>query len=649
MGRIPAVTLTDLYREAGERYADLPAFMSKEADKKFHPVSYRELYDRGIALATALIELGLQPREHVGLLADNRFEWILCDYGILLAGAADVPRGTDVTESEITHILNHADTRFVFLENAAMLAKFEKARPTLRKVEKVILMDPKAAPPAGVLRLEDLVAQGEKLRAAGDRRAEERAKAVKPDDFFTIIYTSGTTGTPKGVPLTHANMASQVRNLPFDLDPGDRTLSILPIWHSYERIFQMASISMGACCYYTSIRHIGEDLKTVRPTIMASAPRLWENLYQKLIDRIAEAPAARQKFFHAARYCTCRVKRAERFFVGQELDLTGRGPLENLTRGGIHLAKWLALLVPQRILDRIVLAKLREAVGCGDFRGTISGGGALQPHVDEFFNFIGIPVLEGYGLTETSPVLAVRTWKNLVIGTVGPFYPETEIRIVDLQNGEILYPDHSRSDRGRGRRGEIHAKGPQVMQGYYKDPENTARVLRDGWFNTGDIGMVTFNDCLKILGRSKDTIVLLSGENVEPLPIESKLMHSPLIDHCVVVGQDQKYLGALIVPSLEGFRAAGVTAANLAELAASKEAVALMEKEVRGLVSAEGGFKNFERIAGFRFVTKPFEVGRELTATYKLKRHIITDDYASLMAELYPPPGQPGSGPGRKS
>lgn len=647
MGRITAGTLTLLYREAAERFGDKPAFMTKGADKKFHPVTYRDLYDRGIALATALIELGLQPREHVGLLADNRLEWILSDYGILLAGAADVPRGTDVTEGEITHILNHADTRFVFLENAAMLAKFEKVRPTLRGVEKVILMDPKAQAPEGVLKLEDLVAQGEKLRAAGDRRAEERLQAVKPDDFFTIIYTSGTTGTPKGVPLTHANMASQVKNLPFDLAPGDRTLSILPIWHSYERIFQMASISMGACCYYTSIRHIGEDLKTVQPTIMASAPRLWENLYQKLIDRIAEAPPARQKFFHAARFCTCRVKRAERFFVGQELDLTGRGPVENLTRGAKHLAKWAALFVPHLILDKIVLAKLRLAVGCGHFRGTISGGGALQPHVDEFFNFIGIPVLEGYGLTETSPVLAVRTWKNLVIGTVGPFYPETEIRIVDLQNGQILYPDPSRPDLGRGKRGEIHTKGPQVMQGYYKDPENTARVLRDGWFNTGDIGMVTFNDCLKILGRSKDTIVLLSGENVEPLPIESKLMHSPLIDHCVVVGQDQKHLGALIVPSLEGFRAAGVSATNLAELAANKDAVALMEKETRSLVSGETGFKNFERIAVFRFVTRPFEVGRELTATYKLKRHVITDDYANLMAELYPPQGQPA--PGRKS
>ena len=288
------------------------------------------------------------------------------------------------------------------------------------------------------------------------------------------------------------------------------------------------------------------------------------------------------------------------------------------------------------MLDKLVLAKLRAAVGCSAFRGTISGGGALQPHVDEFFNFIGIPVLEGYGLTESSPVLAVRTWTNLVIGTVGPFYPETEIRIVDLESGRVLYPDRSRADRGRGRAGEIHARGPQIMLGYYKDPEGTARVLHDGWLKTGDIGMVTFNDCLKIVGRCKDTIVLLNGENVEPLPIESRLTHSSLIDHCMLVGQDQKHLGALIVPALDGFRSEGLLAANLLELAASPKARSIMESEIRRLISLEAGFKSHERIADFRFVTKPFEAGQEMTATYKLKRHVIAKQYASLIDEMFP-------------
>jgi long-chain acyl-CoA synthetase len=300
-----------------------------------------------------------------------------------------------------------------------------------------------------------------------------------------------------------------------------------------------------------------------------------------------------------------------------------------------HAALWLASIIPARLLDGLVLKKLRAIVG-GEFRGTISGGGALQPHVDEFFNFIGIPVLEGYGMTETSPVLAVRTWSNLVIGTVGPLFPRTEVRIVDLGTGEILYPDTSRRGGGRGLRGEIHVKGPQVMRGYYKDAEGTARVLRDGWMNTGDIGMVTFNDCLKILGRSKDTIVLLNGENIEPVPIESRLVESSFIDQCMVVGQDQKALAALIVPSLEHFRQAGVNAEKLEGLATSPEAQRLVEEDIRNLVNHSAGFKSFERITAFRFLPKPFEVGDEMTNTFKLKRHVITERYAGLIEEMFP-------------
>ena len=636
MDRIRAETLTALFRQAAERYGDLPAMAAKDSGGHYQPTSFRSLYEQGLALATALIDLGLQPREHVGLLADNRPEWLLCDYGVLLAGCADVPRGTDINEQEIAYILEHSDARITFLENAAMLEKFRRVAGSLRRVETVILMDPKAAPAEGVLQLADLMERGKRLRDTGDRRAEERATATRPDDLFTIIYTSGTTGTPKGVQLTHANMASQARNLPFDLLPGDRALSILPVWHSYERVFEMIAVSMGACTYYTNLRSIGEDLKTVQPTVMASAPRLWESLYLKIMSRIKAAPPVRRTLFHAAQFCTCRVKRAERFFVGQQLDMTGRGLVEWLKLAGGHAARWLALIVPYRVLDRIVLAKFRKSIGCGEFRGTISGGGALQPHVDEFFNFIGIPVLEGYGLTESSPVLAVRTWKNLVIGTVGPIYPETAIRVVDLQTGEILYPDESRRDRGRGLRGEIHARGPQVMRGYYKDPEGTAQVLADGWLNTRDIGMITFNNCLKILGRSKDTIVLLNGENVEPVPIEGRISNSPLVDHCIVVGQDQKHLAALIVPALDGFRAAGLPAANLLELAGSEKAKDLLHAEIRRLIHPSEGFKSFERIADFRIVTRPFEVGNELTATFKLKRHVITEQYSNLIREMFP-------------
>jgi long-chain acyl-CoA synthetase len=221
-----------------------------------------------------------------------------------------------------------------------------------------------------------------------------------------------------------------------------------------------------------------------------------------------------------------------------------------------------------------------------------------------------------------------------VIGTVGPVFPGTEIRIVDLVTGTILYPDPTRRDLGRGKRGEIHAKGPQIMKGYYKDPEVTARVLQDGWLATGDIGLVTFNDCLKIVGRCKETIVLLGGENVEPLPIESKLLESHLIDQCMVVGQDQKHLGVLIVPSLDGFAGAGISAEDGAGLKARPEAREMLRLEIRRLVGEATGFKPFERIAAFELIEKPFQVGDELTMTFKLRRHVITEKYGKLIQEL---------------
>ncbi len=632
--RIIAPTLTEVYAGTAQRFGHLPAFARKDASGKFVPITFRELYEKGLDLATALVRMGVQAREHVGIISDNRLEWILCDYGILLAGAADVPRGTDITDEEMVYILTHADVRTVFVENLTVLEKLQRCHHRIRKVETIILMSSGGEPPRGVRRLEDLLAEGGRWRAEGDHSAVERAGGVRPDDLFTIIYTSGTTGIPKGVQLTHANMCSQIANLPFDIEPGDRTLSILPIWHSYERIFEMVAIAMGACTHYTSLRAISEDLKVVRPTLMASAPRLWESLYQKILANVRSASPLRRALFHAAHTCARNVHRAERFFMGQQLDMHGRGILENLRLAAGHAVSWLLSIIPCRLLDGPVLSKLRAIVG-GEFRGTISGGGALQPHVDEFFNFIGIPVLEGYGMTETSPVLAVRTWEDLVIGSVGRPYPGTEIRIIDLHTGDILYPCAWRRGRGRGLRGEIHVRGPQVMNGYYKDPEGTGRVLRDGWMNTGDIGMITFNNCLKILGRSKDTIVLLSGENIEPVPIEARLTGSPLIEQCMVVGQDQKNLGALIVPALDGFRAAGLKASGLDDVIAREDAHRLLDAEIRRLISTEAGFKPFEKIAAWRFVPRSFEVGDELTNTFKLKRHVISDRYARLIEEMF--------------
>jgi long-chain acyl-CoA synthetase len=639
-----ARTLVEVFRAAAEVYGDRAAFCPRQPDGTYGSCSFRELHETGLNLATALIELGVRAGEGVAILADNRLEWIVADFGIQFAGAFDVPRGTDVTAVELDHILNHAEVRVAFVQNEAMAQRLRDRRPQLPRVRTLVLMARESRAGAGEHTLWSMVERGAQLRAAGDRGAEERMAAVKPDDLFTLIYTSGTTGRPKGVQLTHANMVSQVHDLPITLRDHERFLSILPIWHSYERVAEMIAIGHGATTYYTSVRTVSDDLKVVQPTFMTSAPRVWESVYQKIISGVAKAPPLRRAMFRVAYFFSWRLRRSAYFVEGRRLDLVGRRWWQSLALGLGHAGIYLVLLLPYLIMDGLVTRKLRGIFG-GRFRCTVSGGGALPPHVDEFFNYIGIPVLEGYGLTESCPVLAVRTWPKRVIGTVGPAWPRTEFRIVDLTTGAILYPDPTRADRGRGRRGELHARGPQIMKGYYKDPELTERVLKDGWLATGDIALITFNDCVKIVGRCKETIVLLNGENIEPAPIENKLCESPYILQCIVVGQDQKHLGALITTSPELFQNDGIAVASVTELAAHPAVQKIIAREIRARINGVNGFKAHEQIQVWRLLPKAFEVGDELTATYKLKRHVIDAKYAEVLAQMFPPGGKAGESP----
>ncbi|HMW58334.1 MAG TPA: long-chain fatty acid--CoA ligase [Leptospiraceae bacterium] len=624
-----------MYREAAQLFGNLPAFGTRQKDKTWKQISYAELYETGVNLATALIDLGVQQREHVALLADNRVEWIIADYGCQLAGAADVPRGTDVTDADIQYILPHSDAKVCFVEHKEMLSKVQKNLDKCPNIKTLIVMDQGATASGGnVLSMYDLIAKGKELRAKGDKRVEERIESTKPDDLFTLIYTSGTTGAPKGVMLMHSNMISQTQNIPIPITTADRILSILPVWHIFERVFEMMAVSQGACTYYTNIRNIGDDMKNVKPTFMGSAPRLWENIYLKILNNVKGAPPIRRALFNAAYFCSLMFQGSLFFLTGRSLDMEGRNPLVSIAMGILHILRLTLFAIPYFLLDVIVLKKLRGATG-GALKGSVSGGGALPLHVDQFFNYIGIPVLEGYGMTETCPVLAVRSWKKLVIGSVGPIFPGTQIRLMDLNTGDVIYPNDKRRAMGRGIKGEIHAKGPQVMKGYYKNPEATAKVLKDGWMNTGDMGMITFNDCVKIMGRSKDTVVLQNGENVEPVPIENKMCESVFIDQVMVVGQDQKFLAALVVPSVEEFKKFGIPAETVEELARNPEVLRVIKEEIARLVSGENGFKAFERMQDARVVPKAFEVGDEMTNLFKLKRHIITDKYKSLIDDIY--------------
>lgn len=547
---------------------------------------------------------------------------------VTLSGAADVPRATDVTEQDIAHIVPHSDMKVIFVENRTILSRLLADARACSGLRHIVLMEgvPEEGDPR-IRLLGELKEAGKKLRAGGSRLAEQRMKAIRPGDLYTLIYTSGTTGTPRGVMLSHANLISQIERVPIEIRQTDRILSILPVWHIFERVFELIAIANGCCTYYSGIRTLREDFSLVKPTFMASAPRLWESIYQGISANVQKSSAVSRGLFRAAAGTAALFRGALRRLWGLNLErpvsVWGRAASMALAFVQIPL-----LALPFFVLDALVLRKIRRATG-GRLRGSCSGGGALPFHVDQFFNNAGIPVLEGYGMTETSPVIAVRTFEKLVPGTVGPLYRDTHLRLVDLSSGEILYSTEGNHPQQTGVKGEIHVRGPQVMQGYYKNPEATARVLRDGWMNTGDLGVMTWNGCLKIVGRSKETIVLLGGENVEPVPIENRIQESPFVQACMIVGQDQKYLAALVVPAEDQF---GVP---LSDLSKSQDAHAKVRAEIKRLVSADAGFKSFERVVDVRLLPQPFRAGDELTAKLSVKRHVVQEKYAHLIEEIY--------------
>ena len=618
--------LAKFFEFTSKAYSDKPAFFSRKKDG-FSAISYKELYEQGLCLATGLIELGLKPRSHVAVLADNRVEWMLTEYAIQICAGVNVPRGTDITFQELKYILNHAQCPFVFVENTNILEQITANKGEFKYINNIIVIEEiKGANKAkDIHSLNDVLEQGKALRAKGDTRAEETMAQLKPEDLFTIIYTSGTTGTPKGVMLNHANIMSEIKNIPIHFTSQDRMLSILPIWHVFERQYEMVTMSKGASTYYTDIRNIKQDMQIARPTFMAAAPRLWEKVYLGIEKKIENAPAVRKGLFYAAYFCAKHFKSAIRFLTFSKLDIVGDNPLLSLLQFPFYLSSAAIFLLPYLLLDFIVLRKIRAATG-GALRYTVSGGGALPPHVDIFFNDIGIGVLEGYGMTETTSVLSVRLPSKIVIGTVGPLWPETELRLVDIETGDIVYP------KERGRKGEIQVKGPQIMQGYYKDEESTKKVLKDGWLSTGDLAIITYNNMIKIVGRSKETIVLLGGDNVEPNPLEMQILQLNTVEHCMVTGQDRKQLSCLVVPSLEGLAEYGST---YQEIAASLEARERVLQEIKLAVNEQSGFKAFERITDCRLLPKAFEVGVEMTATFKLKRIPIADTYAELIDSMY--------------
>jgi long-chain acyl-CoA synthetase len=633
-----ANTIPQMFLEKVKAYPDLAAQYSKDEKGEFQSSSFAALLGNIKVFAAGLLELGLARGEHVGLIADNRREWLVSDLAILGLGAADVPRGCDATEQEIRYILDFSECRMSVFENEKQLDKVVAHKKDMGGLDIAIVFDPVSpaakaeAEAAGlrVLSFGEVNALGAPRAASRPAEYEEIVASGKRDELATIIYTSGTTGEPKGVCISHGNFLHQSDFLPSILHilPGHVFLCVLPVWHSFERVVQYIILACGASIAYS--KPIGgimlADMQAIRPNWITSVPRIWESVKDGVYRALKNQSSVKKALFA--------------FFVGIgetysyfRDHLLGRVP-QFAPKIRILEILWsflpFILIAPLRGLGALIVFKtVKDKLG-GRFVAGISGGGAMPSAVDRFFDAIGVQILEGYGLTETAPVIGVRPQDKPVMGTVGPAIRGTELKIVD-ELGERV---------SAGTKGLIMVRGPSVMMGYYKRPDLTAKVLgEDLWLDTGDIGMLTYHGELKITGRAKDTIVLRGGENVEPVPIEQKLAESEYIRQAVVLGQDQKYLAALIVPEQDAVIAwakdNAIPMVDYEGLLQQAEVSELIASEVNERVSARGGFKTFERIFRFALLTAPFEQGRELSAKQEIKRHAIVEIYHKEVKKLF--------------
>ena len=628
-------TIPKRIRAVSESRPDATALHWKDTEGAYQTTDFGSLWADVRSLGCGLLDLGIERGEHVGMMSDNRREWIVTDLALLAIGAVDVPRGSDSTALEMGYILGHADCSVCFAENARQVEKILSQKRSLPDLRVIVVFDAAGLADDGSsagLRVERF----EKLFETGRNRVDEagsefdaRCEAGARDDLATLLYTSGTTGEPKGVMLTHRSFLFQIDRLRdvLHIDHRDIFLSVLPVWHSFERAVEYVVLERACALAYS--KPIGTvmlaDMAEIRPTWMTSVPRIWEGVRAAVYRNVSKQSPVKRILFHFF----VRVGEAHAslrtLLSGLLPDFTRRSRLLDIVLSVVPLV----VLTPFKLLgDVLVFKALRERLG-GRFVAGVSGGGALPPYVDRFFQAAGIKLLEGYGLTETGPVLAVRDQHRPVPGTVGELLQDIEYRVVG--EGDAVLPP--------GEKGVLYVKSPQVMEGYYKKPAETSAVLSDDWLNTGDIVVFSHRGEFTILGRAKETIVLLGGENVEPVPIEETLTQSPLIDQAMVVGQDQKFLAALIVPNddalTEFVSSQDIQYVERGELLDHPQVDEHFRNEINALVSSRTGFKAFERVFRFCLMASHFEVGRELTHTMKLRRAIVNDLYADEIGNLF--------------
>ena len=626
-------TIIQLFDNTVRNNPEAIAQLGKNRAGSFIPRTYATLQRESRAIALSLRRLGVKRGDVVGIISDNRSEWFVIDLAILSLGAADTPRGRDAMPYEVEYILGATKSRIVFAENPDQLCKIAALKPSLPFLETIILIegDKIETSDVNVILYSELLEQGlHLLDAEGGQEEIEREIALgTEEDTATIIFTSGTTGMPKGVMISHRNIIYQLHAVDkiIDFKKGWTSLSVLPIWHAFERIIQYVVIFK--CCNIAYSKPIGKvmltDFQRVNPEVLCSVPRIWETVKAGVYQNLKNKKPVERKVFDFF----VSVAKRKLHFENIAYDLYPRFGKPNKIMMKLALIPYFFLNILYKLGDKVAFSQIKEKLG-SSFVAGISGGGSMSKDVEEFFSAIGIKLLDGYGLTETAPVIGLQRYPRSIQGYMQPF-EGTEIKIIDTETGEQL---------GIGEKGELLVRGPQVMKGYYNDPERTARAIdSDGFFHTGDLAIVEARGDFAIVGRVKDTIVLSGGENIEPVPIENAIKSSEYVDNVVVVGQDRRYLGALIVIDTKNveryLKDSQVPYINKADLTELDEVRHLIDGEVQRLVSRSTGFKPYEQVPRFVLLSKPFQVGRELSAKQEVKRAEIQKLYKDEIDSIF--------------
>lgn len=632
-------TLPQMIYKKSQDFPELNIQFSKNTEGTFLPITYKDFVNSMLDFSAGLLSIGEKEYSNIGLICDNRKEWLVCSMGIMATKSRDIPRGSEATVKDLSYILSFAECKTVVTENKILFNRILECKNELPALQNIIIINPSDIDLSNfqtnglnIFSYDEILAKGNNFRQNNPNKIEEIMLSGTEDDSATIIFTSGTTGTPKGVELTHKNFLCQVEDISkrLPLKQGNKALCMLPVWHVYERELEYFLLYVGvALCYSKpAISMLLADMKKVSPQFMATVPRIWDGIYNAIYKNIKSTKKGAGIFFTIFTWAATSLKSLRNIIYNRCKYFRKRTVFYHVFSKFLYIP--VIFLYPLKwIGDMFYFQRVRNMLG-GKFQIGMSGGGSLPLKLDKFFNSIGIRLVEGYGLTETAPICCIRNAKRPILGTIGKIMPYCQAKVVH-RNGIECKP---------GEKGVLYIKGPNVMKGYYKQPELTAEVISEGeWFNTGDLVIKTYNGEIIVKGRQKDTIVLRSGENVEPLPIEDKLSESIYISQAVVVGQDENCLGALIIPDLDNIcqyaKQQNINFSDKKQLLKDEEIKKLIYKEMERLINTKNGFKPFEKIGKFVFLDKPFEVGVELSPKQGIIRYKINELYKAKISLMY--------------